>query len=260
MRQFLSILLALQFSAYSYGQVGNNGQSRDELEPQRISLLSELQALEARAEQLEKPLALAAAKAEVADAAWTLDRVWAKKLLQEAYELSLPSEEVRARYRQIPIDSPPVMLTATDRARLAVRRRVMSVASRDTAFAEQIVQVGAKQLGRLEEHRQYAELADSAAERGDLEDAARYIGQAFEANPTLFETWPAISALAAQDRAAADKVIIQYIERLRLVSLSTRTGSFLRVFYILNKLLYPSPSDPETGGRLIQPPGPAVIR
>src|SRR5437763_13797779 len=124
MRLFLSILLALQFSAYSYGKVGNNGQSRDELELQRISLLSELQALEARAEQLERPLALAAAKAEVGDAAWTVDRVGAKKMLREAYELSFPSEEVRARYRQMPVGA-LLMWTSGDRGRWAARQRVM---------------------------------------------------------------------------------------------------------------------------------------
>src|SRR5947209_5969343 len=144
---------------FSYGQTIEASQTQNDLALQKISLISDLQALEAKAEQLEKPLALASAKAEIADAAWTLDRVWAKKLLQEAYELSFPSEEIRAKYRQIPIDSPPVLLSVIDRARGAVRQRVMSVSSRDAAFAEQLVQLGAKQLGRLEEHRQYAELA-----------------------------------------------------------------------------------------------------
>ena len=259
MRLFLSILLALQFSAYSYGQVGNNGQSRDELELQRISLLSELQALEARAEQLEKPLALAAAKAEVADAAWTVDRVWAKKMLREAYELSFPSEEVRARYRQMPVGA-FVMWTSVDRARWAVRQRVMSVASRDAEFAEHLVQLGAKELGRLEENERFSELASSAAERGDKESAARYITQAFEAEPTQFDVGTPIFDLAVQDRAAADKVIVQYIEHLNSVPLSYRDGSEGRVLLILNMLVHPSPIYPETQGRQIPPPGPAVMR
>jgi hypothetical protein len=260
MRRLFLLLFIFQLSISSHAQVVNTRQSLDELALQRISLISDLQALDAKAGQLEKQLARAAAKAEIADAAWTLDTDWAKKLLQEAYELSFPSEEVQARLRQIPIDSPPFVPNAIERARDAVRQRVIGIASRDKAFAKQLAQFGAKQLGRWEEHQRYGELANSAVKRGDKEEASQYIRQAFEADPTQWGTWPALSELAVQDRAAADKIIIQYIERLRTTTLSLRTGSFMRVEFLLLKLLYPSPSDPETGGRQIQSPGPAVWR
>src|SRR5947209_16671504 len=257
MRRLFLLLFIFQVTS-SYGQVTSTGQSQDELALQRISLISELQALEAKAGQLEKPLALASAKAEIADAVWTLDKDWAEKLLQEAYELSFPSKEVRAKYRQMPVGA-LVMWTAIDRARWAVRQRVMSIASRDAAFAEQLVQLGAKELGRFEENERFAELASSAAERGDKEGAARYIRQAFEAEPTQF-MGTAILELAAQDRAAADKVIVQYIEHLNSVPLSYRGGGEARVMLILNMLVHPSPIYGETKGRQIPPPGPAVMR
>ena len=252
----LSLLMFQPF--FSYGQTIEASQSQNDLALQKISLISELQALEAKAGQLEKPLALASAKAEIADAVWTLDKDWAEKLLQEAYELSFPSKEVRAKYRQMPVGA-LVMWTAIDRARWAVRQRVMSIASRDAAFAEQLVQLGAKELGRFEENERFSELASSAAERGDKEGAARYIRQAFEAEPTQF-MGTAILELAAQDRAAADKVIVQYIEHLNSVPLSYRGGGEARVMLILNMLVHPSPIYGETRGRQIPPPGPAVMR
>jgi hypothetical protein len=260
MRLIFSLIFVSQLSVFLYGQVINISQSQDQLALQRISLISDLQALEAKAGQLEKPLALAAAKAEIADAAWTLDKDWAKKLLQEAYELTFPSVEVQAILRQRPIGSIPTSLSPTDGARLAVRQRVMSIASRDKTFAEQMVKMGAKQLGRSEEHQRYSELASSAVERGDEEDAARYIRQAFEVEPTQFDMGAAIFDLAAQDRAAADKVIIEYIARLNSVPLSFRDGGKARVLLMLNMLMHPSPVYPETRGRQILPPGPAVMR
>ena len=134
-----------------------------------------------------------------------------------------------------------VMWTPDDRARWAVRQRVMSIASRDASFAEQLVQHGAKELGRLEENERFSELASSAVERGDKEAAARYIRQAFEADPTQFFVGTPIFDLAAQDRNAADKVIVQYIERLNSVPLSMRDMSEGRVLWMLNMLVHPSP-------------------
>jgi hypothetical protein len=259
MRLFFSFLCVIQLSALTYGQIINSNPSRDELELQRISLISDLQALEAKTEQLEKPLAQASAKAEIADVAWTLDKDWAEKLLQESYELTFPSEEVRIKYRQSPIGA-LVISSTIERARWAVRQRVMVIASRDKTFAEQLVQFGAKQLGRFEEHERYSELASSAVERGNIEDAADYIRQAFNAEPTQMVMGSAMFDLAAKDRAAADKLIIQYIERLNSVSLSFRDASKARVILLLNMLINPSPTYFEAKGRQIPPPGPAVMR
>lgn len=256
---FLLSLLMPHLLFSSYSQFIEASQSQDDMALQKISLISDLQALEAKAGQLEKPLARASAKAEIADAAWTLDKDWAKKLLQEAYELTFPSEEIQAILRQRPIGSIPTSLSPTDRARYAVRQRMMSIASRDKTFAEQMVQTGAKQLGRSEEHQRYSELASSAVERGDKEDAVRYIRQAFEAEPTQFDMGLPIYDLAEQDRAAADKVILQYIERLSSVSFLSRDGSEGRVLLMLNMMVHPSPVYAETRGRQIPSPSPALM-
>ena len=78
---------------------------------------------------------------------------------------------------------------------------------------------------------------------------------------TIFE-------LAARDRKAADNLIVQYIERLRLFPVSQSNGSALRTYMFLRDLVTNnnrmylalvgksvSPKDPQ-----IQPPGPMVMR
>lgn len=226
---------------------------------QRLSLISEFQTLGARAEQLEKPLARASAKAEIADAAWTLDKDWSEKLLREAYQLTFPSEKAQAWLRQVPVGA-IVMPSASDTAGWVVRQRVLSVASRDGAFAKELVQFGAEHLGKQEETQRYAELATSAAEQGDLSGAAGYVRQSFEAEPTQMSTLRPIFEIASRDRGAADKLIIQYIELLNSVPLSTRNGSDARVLLTLNMLTHPSPTYLETGGREIAQAGPAAMR
>jgi hypothetical protein len=67
---------------------------------ERNSLFFELRALDAEAAELRKPRARARAKVEIADAAWSLDMEWAKKLLREAYELTFPEDEERDRLRR----------------------------------------------------------------------------------------------------------------------------------------------------------------
>lgn len=257
---FLLLLLLLQPSLPSRGRTAEPAQSQTDAALRKSSLIADLQALEATAAQLDKPLARAAATAEIADAAWALDTDWAKRLLQGAYELTFPGEEAQAAMRRRPIGSLPLSLSPADRARFEVRRRVMSIASRDKAFAEELAQTGAKKLGRSEEHERYSELASSAVERGDKETAARYIRQAFDAEPTQFDMGLPINDLAARDRAAADKVIIEYIERLGSVPLSHGDGGWGRVMLMLSMLMRPSPAFAETRGREIPPAGPAAVR
>jgi hypothetical protein len=151
------------------------------------------------------------------------------------------------------------MPTATDNARWEVRQHVMNIAGRDAAFAEELVQLGVEHLGRMEGHERYSELADFAAGRGDLDAATRYVRQAFEAEPTQMGTLRPIFEIASQDRAVADKIIIQYIELLNSVSLSSRNMSDARVLLMLNMLTHPSPVYRETGGRGIASAGPAAM-
>ena len=259
MRRLYSLLLVVQLASYSHAQDGSAARSRDVLALERISLISDLQALDARAGQLEKPLARASARAEIADAAWALDREWAKRLLREAYQLTFPSEEARAWLRRVPVGT-LVKPSAEDGARWVVRRRLMSIAGREPAFAEELVQLGVEQLGRAEGHERYSELAELAASRRDLDSAARYVRQAFEAEPTQMGTLRPVFEIASQDRAAADRLIVQYIELLNSVPLSSRNASDARVLLTLNMLTHPSLTYSETGGREIAPAGLAAMR
>lgn len=259
-RLFLLPLMLILFTSSHYSQSPETNQVQDETALQKLSLLSDLQLLEARVVKLDNPLARAAAKAEIADATWTLDRDWAKKLLRDAYELSLPDEEEQSKLRSRPVGAPPIIFTATDRARWKVRNRVLMVAGRDKAFADQLVQLGTEHLDRWSEHMQYADLAAGSIEKGDKETASKYILQSIAADPTQINVGRPIIELAEQDRAAADEVILKYIEQLRSVPLSFRNGSVMRVFYLLYRLVFPDKGDPEAHGILVPPPGPAVMR
>ncbi len=233
-------------------------QVKDDSQVQKLIVFSELQSLETRASRLDAPLARAAAKAEIADAAWTLDKTWAQKLLTEAYELTFPGEEEQIKLRNRPAGSAPILPAEIDRARGEIRNRVLSIANRDKNFADQLFQSGAKRLGKYEEHFRDAVLAHQAIKDGRLDEAVRYIVQAIEADPTQITIVPEIQAIAAQDRAAADDLIVQYLEKLRRFPLSI-DKTFGRVYLILNQLIFPG-SITDLNGRPIAAPGPEVMR
>ena len=223
----------------------------------KLSLLSELQTLQARAKRLDKPLARAMAEAEIADGLWVLDLDAAKNLLREAYELTFPSEEIRAKLRKTPVGAQPKFPSQADWARSAVSRRVLQVAGRDRVFVAELVKSGTDQLGHYETHMEYASLASEALTQGDKEDAGHYIREAIDADPTQIGVLSAIGELAAKDRAAADIVILQYIQRLSQTSLSFTDGSVERSEYLLARLIFPSTN--ATAGQ-IPAPGPAVMK
>ncbi|HEX8130243.1 MAG TPA: hypothetical protein VF527_14160 [Pyrinomonadaceae bacterium] len=261
MRRFILLsTLALALLSGAHGQSIEAGSDNDELIVKKNSLLADLQALEAESFKLEKPLALAVAKAEVAAAAWTLDETWAKKLLTEAYELTFPQEEEeRAKLRNRPAGAAPIPPTGNDRARSETRNRVLQIAGRDRAFADSLVRLSAKQLGAYEAHFRYASLADRALKDGNKEAAGQYLLQSIEADPTQITAAFVILDVAAHDRPAADKLLLQYIERLRDFPLSAANHSALRVYYSLGSLVFPTPN----GDRLrrqIPMAGAAAIR
>lgn len=220
----------------------------------KLGLLSSLQALETESTKLDKVLARALAKAEIADAAWVLDQAWAKKLLREAYEFTFPEEEEQNKLRNELVGAAPKFPTDIDRARSEVRNRVFSIAVRDKAFVDELTKLGAQKLGHYEELLRNANLATKAIEAGDKEAAGRYILQSIEADPTQISAGRAILDLAAKDRAAADTLIIQYIERLRTIPLSFENQSLGRTHLILNELVFPNPN------RNILLAGPLVMR
>lgn len=201
---------------------------------------ADIQALEARLVRLGTPLALARAKAEIADALWWVEQERAKALLREAYELTFPEEGERKRLQGQPVGTLPLP-SGDDRARNEIRNRILQIAGRDKEFVDQLARLGAKELGRHEEHFRYAALASKAIEGGDRGAAGRYILQSIEADPTLITAGFVILDLAAQDRAAADRIVIQYIERLRSVPPPATEESALRTYFILSGLVFPSP-------------------
>ena len=241
-----------------------NGQSKqaltktDDLLPEKLSLLSDLQGLVARAKQLEKPLARGIAEAEIADAAWSLDRDLAKELLRDAYSLAFPEEAEQAKLRKRPVGAQPQMPTPTENARSAVRGRVMKVAARDKAFANELARSVAEKLGPYEAHMSYASLAYNAIQDDDYEGASKYITQSIEADPTQITGPSEINQLAAKNRAAADEAMLAYIAHLNSMTLDSRDGSLPRVFMALSMLIHPDEFFTRISG--IPPPGPAVMR
>lgn len=181
----------------------------------RETLLADLRALESESKELLKPVDAASARAEIGAAAWTLDRAWAKSLLREALALTFPAEVDRARLRERPVGAPFQPPTPEDGARGRVRRRVFQIAGRDREFARELSETAARELGRVEEAERYGALASEAVAEGRLEEAGDLILRAAEAEPTLMNVGQAINQLAASDRAAADRLTLAYIERLR---------------------------------------------
>ncbi|HEV7904338.1 MAG TPA: hypothetical protein VGO96_10890 [Pyrinomonadaceae bacterium] len=120
-----------------------------------------------------------------------------------------------------------------------MRQRVLGVASRDKNFGDELVKLGLEKLGSYETHQRYSELAYQAVKEGDLETASDYILKASEADPTQLGLVDGINAMALKDRAAADRLIIQYIDQLRRFPLSYENQSTLRTSIMLSMLIHP---------------------
>ena len=261
LKQIIWFLPVMAFSASPiFGQSNTPGPSGNALLNQRIALLSELQSLGARAKLLDAPLARALAEAEVADAAWFLDRELAKQLLREAYDLTSPSEEEQTQMRKRPVGSAPSIPRAIDTARANVQSRVMAVAQRDKLFAAELLKSLTEKVGPYESMQTFANLAHDAIEQGDIDAAGNYIRKAIDADPTQTNAAYEIGRLAAKDRAAADQAIIEYVNRLRSVTLSPTNGSTLRAFFTLSILVLVPQSNPGTKGLQVPPPGANAVR
>jgi hypothetical protein len=229
----------------------------DEFLQQRLALLSDLQGLTARAKQLEKQLARAMAEAEIADAAWSLDRDLAKDLLRDAYKLTFPEEAEQERLRKVPVGAMPQMPTPLASTRSALRRAVLKIASRDKEFANELARSAAENLGPYDAHMSYASLARNAVLDGDYDAAGKYILQSIDAEPTQVTGPLEINQLAGKNRAAADEVILAYLNKLALTPLDFQNQSRMRAFFSLSSLIQPNEF---LDGISIPPPGPAVMR
>jgi len=254
--QMVRLLLMVAITLLAvYGQNARLGD--DEYGTHKLSLVSDLQNLFARTKRLDEPIAKALAEAEIADAAWAHDREWAETLLREAYQLTLPQDDERAKIKRLPLGAQHQATDSLENARLAVRRRTLQVASRDGKFSVELVRSGVAQLGAFEGHVEYASLARQALTENDEESASNYILQAIESDPTQMGALSAIQQLAARDRAAADAIILQYMQMLSATPLAFNNGSVERVRMALAMLIYPTSRNT---GVPIQPPGPVVMK
>lgn len=266
MNRFALILTLTLLSPFSHhGQEAEAG--RDGAQSlEQVLLLSDLKALETEAAKLTQPLAYALAKAEIADVAWAFDQEWAERLLTESYELTFPDEKTRESLRTQPADARPALLTAEQRARGQVSRRVFQIASRDRAFAKRLAELGAEQLGPREAHYKYTELAARAVAAGDLKAAGEYVIRAIEAEPALITVSGVITDVAARDRKAADELILQCMERQRAALRFLGAREVPLAFFMLSDLIFSynksffSGSRDDPRYRQIPPPGPAVMR
>lgn len=266
---FTTLFIFLLAAPYS-GQSNKAKPSDEEISMEKFGLLSELQTLESKSVKIDKPIARARANAEIADAAWTLDREWAKKLLREAYDLTLP-EESQGNLRSQPAGAPPTLPTKDEIARNSVRNRVLDVARRDKDFAAELLEKGSERLGKQKANYMNASLASRSIAEGDVKAASNYIMRAIEAEPTVINAGLVILDVAIRDRAAADNLILQYIERLRTTPLSQANGSASRIYFLLKNLVFPNDqivsmkdillSGSNTGAltKQIQPSGRAVV-
>jgi hypothetical protein len=258
----LALILCLISSAASQAAkapAGKGEASAQEaaLLEEKVALIADLHGLEAQAARFDDPLSKALAKAEIADAAWQLDRDWAKKLLRDAYESALPPKEDGGEQNRI-AGSIPHLFTSTERSRWKVRSRVLGIAQREKDFADHLLQLEKENLGAYGKHFASASLADQALGAGDVETSAGYILQGIKADPTQSTAPAIINDLAMRDRAAADRLILSYLDELRKFPLSTSNQSDIRVFFILNSLIKPYLiHDPKTK---VPPPGPQVIK
>lgn len=121
------------------------------------------------------------------------------------------------------------------------------------------MKLGAERLGKYEEHYGKAVLADKAIKAGDKESAGRYILESTAADPSQMTAGHVILDLAAQDRPAADRIILQYLRQLRGFPLSIENQSALRTYYILGGLVFPDPAS-DRQRRRIPSAGPEVIK
>lgn len=254
-RYALSLALIL-ILAPAYKPQNTDIKGKDDSDLKTIALLSDLRDLDARAPKLNSPLACALARAEIANAVWKLDVDWAKRLLREAYQQTFPEESESGKPQKKPVGAPPVSVGGAGLAKQRVRSRVLAVASHDKEFAASLVDLEIKNIGKYEEHLVFADLAKSAFALGDKEATGQFIVRSVEADPSQINAGMAIIDIAERDRALADQLTIQYIDRLRSFQLSSANQSQVRVFFILANLVFPAAQP----NRKISPPGPPVMR
>ena len=258
-QKLILALIAISFLAPAYrGQtVKDEKTPEDEVTLRKTLLTGDVKLLGREMSDLTDPLQRAFAGAVVASAGWSLDQDWAKGLLRDAYELTLPDEKEREGLRERPLGTDPTEPDGLELRRAAVRGRVLAVARRDKAFADQLVKWAGEQLGKMQQQGMYSKLADWSLKSEDLEAASQYAWQAIEAEPTQLSG--NILNMALKDRDAADRLIIKYIDLLKTIQISR--NSAIRIYLGLNFAVFPNSFTSITAeSRPVPPAGPQVVK
>lgn len=254
----VNLLLVLGLTASLVGAQTAPKVNRNEAAMQKTVLLSDLKTLALEIPKMDGPLARALAQAEIADAAWTLDPKWARTLLQEAYEYTYPTaEELRKVGPELP-GSAPRPPTAIGRARDEVRRRVLSVARRDQTFADQLITESSASVTKDDRQMMYAQLTRMALDEGDSQSASRSIQENMAIDPTRLIFVESVNELARKDRAAADKLILQWMATASTTQFDGRMGRS-RADVVLRFLIFPNSFFPDPN-KLTPNPGPEVMK
>ncbi|HET8783654.1 MAG TPA: hypothetical protein VFM63_14610 [Pyrinomonadaceae bacterium] len=222
-------------------------------------MLSEVKTLALEIPKLDSSLARAKAGAEIADAAWTLDRKWSKTLLKDAYALTYLTEDEQRRIGAEPPGTPPRQPTMLTRARSEVRKRILSVARRDKTFANQLLTDTSARLTKDDRQMSYAQVTLMAMEDGDNEAAASSIHDNMAIDPTALMLVELVNKLALKDRAAADKLVLEFIVKLPNLQLAGGKLGRVRAETVLRFLVFPNSFFPDPANP-VPNPGPEVMK
>lgn len=231
----------------------------DDRDLQKAVLLSEVKTLALEIPKLDSPLARARAGAEIADAAWTLDRGWAKSLLKQAFQLTYLTEEEQRQIGPEPPGTPPRPPNALTSARTEVRKRILGVARRDRAFVDQLLTDNSARLTKDDRQMMSAQMTLLALADGDIQAAISSIEQNIVIDPTQLMLVQLINDLARKDRSAADKLILHLITNLSNVQLAGGKQGRARGELVLRWIVFPNSFFPDPDN-LTPIPGAEVMR
>lgn len=220
---------------------------------QKMALLADVKTLALEIPKLDGPLARALAHAEIADAAWTLDQNWAKTLLRDAYQLTYLTEEELGKIGPEPRGSAPIPPTPISRARTEVRRRILTVARRDSAFADQLLTDTSARVTKDDRQMMYAQLTRLAMDEGDNQTAIRSIQDNIAIDPTRIVFVELVNELAIKDRAAADKLILECLANLSSVPVPEANRGWDAAFLTVRWLVFPNSFFPDPNKQIPNP-------
>lgn len=211
----------------------------------KAALLGDLKTLALEVPKLDGALARAAASAEIADAAWTLDRKWAEQLLIEAYELTYLSDEELRNIGPEPPGTPPRLPTSLGLSRDYVRRRILTIAQRERTLASQLMIDSAGHVTKDDRQMMYAQLTRMALDAGDNPSAVRSIQDNIQIDPAQLMLVELINGLALKDRAAADKLIVEYVAAVSSVQFANGRLGRGRAEIVLRAVVFPNSFFPD---------------